>query len=77
MKMYHHATTDTALCVLYDRWGDAPIRTLAAAMFLPRDQLMYFDRIGYEHSVASHCPVNAEYMQKCSCDVTENFGIYP
>lgn len=55
------------------RWSDAPVRTLAAAMFLPRHKIHFFNSIGYTHSVASHCPVNRDY-EHCSCDVFDSFG---
>ncbi|KAI8141346.1 glycosyl transferase [Fennellomyces sp. T-0311] len=58
----------------YERWGDAPIRTMAAAMFLPRDRIHFFNRIGYSHSVASHCPINREDNLRCSCDMHESYG---
>ncbi|KAI7885716.1 nucleotide-diphospho-sugar transferase [Lichtheimia hyalospora FSU 10163] len=61
----------------YERWGDAPVRTLAAAMFLPRSKLQFFDRIGYSHSVATHCPVNPIFNQKCSCDKFGTYDLHP
>ncbi|KAG0186190.1 alpha 1,2-mannosyltransferase 2.4.1 [Apophysomyces sp. BC1034] len=60
----------------YERWGDAPIRTMAAAMFLQRNQIHFFNRIGYSHSVASHCPFNAEYLQKCSCTLEDSYDFH-
>lgn len=43
-------------------------------MFLPRNKLQFFDRIGYSHSVANHCPVNPAFNQKCSCDKFDTYG---
>lgn len=42
-----------------ERWGDAPIHSLAAGMFLSLDQIHYFRDIGYKHSTLGHCPFNA------------------
>ena len=35
----------------YERWGDAPIHSIAAALFLPKDKIHYFDdvEIGRAH----------------------------
>jgi alpha 1,2-mannosyltransferase len=31
----------------YERWGDAPVHSIAAAMMLPRDKIHFFDEIAY------------------------------
>jgi alpha 1,2-mannosyltransferase len=31
----------------YERWGDAPVHSLAAALLLPKDKLHFFAPIGY------------------------------
>lgn len=46
-----------------ERWGDAPVHSLAVAMMLPREQLHYFRDIGYVHSTLGHCPGNAPGKQ--------------
>ncbi|KAL5119850.1 O-glycoside alpha-1,2-mannosyltransferase 4 [Pleosporales sp. CAS-2024a] len=46
-----------------ERWGDAPIHSLAAgALLSPRD-IHYFRDIGYRHSTIQHCPANAPARQ--------------
>lgn len=58
----------------YERWGDAPVHTLAIAMFAPKREHWWFRDIGYQHSVNSHCPPDREGM--CACEKTsidENF----
>ncbi|GAA6013073.1 hypothetical protein JCM10207_006162 [Rhodosporidiobolus poonsookiae] len=49
-----------------ERWGDAPVRTLALAHFLPADQTHSFANVtGYKHgSYAFVCPD----LPWCSCD---------
>lgn len=42
-----------------ERWGDAPVHSLGAAMFLKLSELHYFRDIGYKHSTISHCPYNS------------------
>jgi alpha 1,2-mannosyltransferase len=34
----------------YERWGDAPVHSIAAALFLPKDRIHFFEEIGYEVS---------------------------
>ncbi|KAI4197809.1 MAG: hypothetical protein LQ346_002906 [Caloplaca aetnensis] len=42
-----------------ERWGDAPIHSLAAgALLAPRD-IHYFRDVGYRHTTIQHCPANA------------------
>jgi alpha 1,2-mannosyltransferase len=61
----------------YERWGDAPVHTIGAGLFLSRDQIHFFDDIGYEHSDRMHCPTTAEARAKgnCECDPGESFGM--
>lgn len=33
----------------YERWGDAPVHSIGAALLARRDQLHWFDDIGYRH----------------------------
>lgn len=58
------------------RWGDAPVQTIAAALFLKKEEIKFFNEIGYSHSVATHCPYNETLLRKCSCDVASNYGKY-
>ena len=38
------------------RWGDAPVHSIAAGLLQSKDKLHFFDDIGYEHSPFTHCP---------------------
>lgn len=40
----------------YERWGDAPVHSLAAALFLDREQIHFFENVGYSHPPYSHIP---------------------
>ena len=40
----------------YERFGDAPVHTLALAMFARKDQVWFFRDVGYQHDIARHCP---------------------
>lgn len=60
----------------YERWGDAPVHSLAAALFLPRDQLHFFAPIGYEHNPHNHCPTKSSGFEEnhCQCGPEHSFG---
>ncbi|CDK27699.1 unnamed protein product [Kuraishia capsulata CBS 1993] len=42
-----------------ERWGDAPIHSLAVGMFLKLEEIHYFRDIGYQHTTLAHCPSNS------------------
>jgi mannosyltransferase len=46
-----------------ERWGDAPIHSLAAGVLLGPSDLHYFRDIGYRHTTIQHCPANAPARQ--------------
>lgn len=46
-----------------ERWGDAPVHSIAVAMILPREEMHYFRDIGYQHTTLRHCPNNAPGKQ--------------
>ncbi|KAI0393864.1 glycosyltransferase family 15 protein [Xylariaceae sp. FL0594] len=43
----------------YERWGDAPIHSLAVAMLADPKQIHHFADIGYRHADLYQCPGNA------------------
>ncbi|KZS88860.1 glycosyltransferase family 15 protein [Sistotremastrum niveocremeum HHB9708] len=58
----------------YERWGDAPVHTLGAALFARKDQIHFFEDIGYRHEPFQHCPQgNAHAKGRCECDPSDNF----
>ncbi|KAB8067797.1 nucleotide-diphospho-sugar transferase [Aspergillus leporis] len=46
-----------------ERWGDAPIHSLAAGILLSPSQIHYFRDFGYRHTTIQHCPANAPARQ--------------
>lgn len=57
------------------RWGDAPVHSIAAALFANKDQLHFFKDIGYRHDSFQHCPQGDAWSGgKCSCDPSDTFG---
>ena len=60
------------------RWGDAPVHSIAAALFAKKEQIHFWDEIGYEHNPYTHCPQNGKTWKqgKCSCSQQRSFGKY-
>lgn len=52
----------------YERWGDAPVHSLAVGLFLGKSKIHFFDDIGYEHTGVIHCPADPSMQVNCSCD---------
>ncbi|KAH9478013.1 Glycolipid 2-alpha-mannosyltransferase 1 [Psilocybe cubensis] len=62
----------------YERWGDAPVHSMAASLFLNKSQLHFFDDIGYRHEPFEHCPGGESHKKgKCACDSADNFDYQP
>jgi len=58
----------------YERWGDAPVHSIGAALFARKDQIHFFEDIGYRHEPFQHCPQgDAHSRGKCWCDPNDNF----
>lgn len=51
---------------IMERWGDAPIHSLAVGMMLSSNEIHYFRDIGYKHSTLGHCPNNAPISSRQS-----------
>ncbi|CUS24446.1 LAQU0S16e01904g1_1 [Lachancea quebecensis] len=54
----------------YERWGDAPVHSIAAALLLDRSELHFFDGFGYYHPDFYSCPVeeNIRLQNQCTCN---------
>ncbi|KAI1793681.1 glycosyltransferase family 15 protein [Ganoderma leucocontextum] len=59
----------------YERWGDAPVHSIGAALFARKDQIHFFDDIGYQHPPFMHCPhlPSVRKAKNCSCSNAGNF----
>ncbi|KAJ1920622.1 alpha-1,2-mannosyltransferase ktr1 [Mycoemilia scoparia] len=57
----------------YERWGDAPIHSIAASMFLKKSEIHWFEDIGYKHPGNEHCPRPEEMALKCVCDSSRSY----
>lgn len=62
----------------YERWGDAPVHTIAASLFLDKSQIHFFDDIGYRHTMYQYCPTSPSRRVSCNCNPKDNLDIlYP
>ncbi|KYK57640.1 putative mannosyltransferase involved in N-linked and O-linked glycosylation [Drechmeria coniospora] len=59
----------------YERWGDAPVHSIAAALLLNKTDLHFFENIGYRHNPFVHCPMSEQHRvdHGCTCNPAENF----
>ncbi|KAJ3514835.1 hypothetical protein NLJ89_g2142 [Agrocybe chaxingu] len=58
----------------YERWGDAPVHSIAVSLFASRDQVHFFSDIGYRHDSFQHCPSGEEWVKgRCACDPHDSF----
>ena len=62
------------IIIILFRWGDAPVHSIAVAMFLNKSEVHFFDDIGYRHDPFMHCPLDRNVQKKCHCNVDDNFG---
>ncbi|KAK7682965.1 hypothetical protein QCA50_013998 [Cerrena zonata] len=69
-KYFDHL--DQAGGFFYERWGDAPVHSIAAALFLDKEQIHFFDDLGYYHIPFHNCPFDKKVRleRKCACDPT-------
>ncbi|PVI03535.1 glycosyltransferase family 15 protein [Periconia macrospinosa] len=66
---------DQAGGFFYERWGDAPVHSIAAALMLKKEELHFFNDIAYYHVPFTHCPTGEKFRidHKCTCQSTDNF----
>jgi len=57
----------------YERWGDAPVHSIAVSLLAGTDRMHFFREIGYEHHPFSHCPTGDLWARgRCTCDPGRN-----
>ncbi|KAL4853975.1 Glycolipid 2-alpha-mannosyltransferase 1 [Chlorella vulgaris] len=64
-SFFQHLDSDTGF--FYERWGDAPVHTLAAAALLTPEQVYFARDIGYKHGSWSYCPSQPADRPRCDC----------
>lgn len=61
----------------YERWGDAPVHSIAAALLLDKDEIHYFEDIGYWHVPFMNCPVGKEKRLNLQCTCPKDESLSP
>ncbi|CCH62634.1 hypothetical protein TBLA_0H03530 [Henningerozyma blattae CBS 6284] len=58
----------------YERWGDAPIHSIAASVLLDKSEVHFFEGMGYSHLPFTSCPAEAaiRLQNECTCDPHED-----
>jgi len=66
---------DQAGGFFYERWGDAPVHSIAAALLLKKEEIHFFNEIAYWHVPFTHCPTSEKDRSKgkCMCNPKDNF----
>ena len=59
----------------YERWGDAPVHSIAASLLLDKNEIHFFNDIAYYHVPFTHCPTGEKTRLdlKCHCNPKDNF----
>jgi alpha 1,2-mannosyltransferase len=59
----------------YERWGDAPVHSIAASLLLKKEEIHFFNDIAYYHVPFTHCPTSEKMRLdlKCHCNPKDNF----
>jgi len=59
----------------YERWGDAPVHSIAAGLLLKKEEIHFFNDIAYYHVPFTHCPTEEKTRLdlKCHCNPKDNF----
>ncbi|KAK6066299.1 glycolipid 2-alpha-mannosyltransferase [Seiridium cupressi] len=59
----------------YERWGDAPVHSIAAGLLLKKEEIHFFNDIAYYHVPFTHCPTGEKTRLdlNCHCNPKDNF----
>ncbi|RYP57192.1 hypothetical protein DL770_010721 [Monosporascus sp. CRB-9-2] len=59
----------------YERWGDAPVHSIAAGLLLKKEEIHFFNDIAYYHVPFTHCPTGEKVRleRRCHCNPKDNF----
>lgn len=59
----------------YERWGDAPVHTLAFSLLLDVDQIHFVPDTGYAHNPNQDCPRDNPLKEilRCNCQASKDF----
>lgn len=59
----------------YERWGDAPVHSIAAGILLSKPEIHFWNEIAYYHVPFTHCPTSEKMRLdlRCHCNPENNF----
>jgi alpha 1,2-mannosyltransferase len=65
---------DKAGGFFYERWGDAPVHSIAVGLFMDKKKIHFFDDLGYYHVPFNNCPVNEQTRleKRCTCNPSDD-----
>ncbi|KAJ1986428.1 hypothetical protein H4R33_003363 [Dimargaris cristalligena] len=66
---------DKAGGFFYERWGDAPVHSLAVAMFLKKEEVHWFEDVGYYHGPFYNCPNSKALNKFCHCNPKDSLHL--
>ncbi|MCJ1474720.1 alpha 1,2-mannosyltransferase 2.4.1 [Lambiella insularis] len=65
----------------YERWGDAPVHTIATSLMLKKQEIHFFNQIAYYHPPFMHCltgePLKRDLKSHCSEGQNFNWMEWP
>lgn len=64
---------DLAGGFFYQRWGDAPVHSIAASLLLNKQEFWHIDFAGYRHAPYQTCPYTPDPGARCACDPQTSF----
>lgn len=68
---------DKAGGFFYERWGDAPVHSIAAALLMDRNEMHFFNDVGYWHVPFQNCPVDEETRRRLHCTCPSDDSLSP
>ncbi|KAK4958452.1 alpha 1,2-mannosyltransferase 2.4.1 [Elasticomyces elasticus] len=73
LDFFEHLDKDGGF--FYERWGDAPVHSIAAGLMLKKEEIHFFNDIAYYHVPFTHCPTGEKLRMenKCHCNPKDNF----
>ncbi|KAL6926448.1 hypothetical protein ACO0SA_003938 [Hanseniaspora valbyensis] len=57
----------------YERAGDAPVHSIAASLFLPKEAVTFLNQVSYQHPPFLHCPIEKDVYKQYNCDCNQNY----
>ena len=68
-------TLDRTGGFFYERWGDAPVHSIALGLMEDKNKIHYFDDIGYRHIPYWNCPKLDTCSPDCAYSFTDGTGL--